>query len=131
MSILSLVATYVIHEEKFRDKAVIIEEDSRGDWIYVVLKGCVKVKKRASWGWITCYSLKEGDIFGEMGIFGKRKEMRMATMVAEGPVEVGILDRVRLEKEFALLSPQLKDLIKALVSRLGDSIKNASELTPK
>ena len=45
MTIDGLLYGYVASEENYPDKAVIIEEGSKGDWVYVILKGSAKVKK--------------------------------------------------------------------------------------
>lgn len=123
-----LVYGYVVSEEDYPDKAVIIEENAKGDWVYVILKGRVKLIKKTPKGEVTLFNLKEGDIFGEVGLFGKKKGFREASVVADGPVEIGILDKERLAKEFESLSPHLRELIKTLVARLGDTVGQASKL---
>ena len=125
MPIDSVIYSYIEGHENYPDKAVIIEENAKGDWVYVVLKGQVKVKKKTPKGFVTVYTLKEGEIFGEIALFGKRKGVRTATIVADGPVEIGVLDKVRLDSEFQSLSPQLKSLISTLVSNLGRAINDA------
>jgi len=126
MAINGLVYGYVASEEEYPDKKKIIEENSQGSWVYVVLEGRVKVKKKTPKGSITIETLKEGAIFGEMALLDKTKGLRTATIVADGPVKIGVLDKDRLDNEFELLSPQLKDLIKTLVSRLEDTTTKAS-----
>ncbi|MDY7037343.1 MAG: cyclic nucleotide-binding domain-containing protein [Thermodesulfobacteriota bacterium] len=126
MAINGLVYGYVASEEEYPDKEKIIEENAQGTWVYVVLEGRVKVKKKTPQGSITIETLKEGAIFGEMALLDKTKGLRSATIVADGPVKIGILDKDRLDKEYELISPQLKDLIKTLVSRLEDTTTKAS-----
>jgi len=38
--------SYVVGESTYSDGEVIIEEGSQGSWIYVILEGSAKVKKR-------------------------------------------------------------------------------------
>ncbi len=45
MTVDSKVIGYMVSEERFSDKAVIIKEGSIGDWVYVILEGRVKIKK--------------------------------------------------------------------------------------
>ena len=66
MTIDGLVYGYVASEETYQDKAVIIEEGSKGDWVYVILKGSAKVRKRTRKGAVTLDTLGEGDIFGDL-----------------------------------------------------------------
>ena len=44
MSVNSEVLGYIVSEESYADKAVIVKEGSVGDWVYVILKGRVKIK---------------------------------------------------------------------------------------
>ena len=74
---------------------------------------------------VTLATLKTGDIFGEMALFDKVNKRRTATVMADGPVTVGVLDKERLDNEFESLSPQLKGLIKTLLSRLEKTTKQA------
>lgn len=126
MPINTLIYGYMVREEEYPDKATIIKEGAEGDWVYVVLEGKVKVKKQIPKGLITIDTLREGAIFGEMALLEKTKGPRTATIVADGPVKVGLLDRERLDNEFEALSTQLRGLIKALVSRLENTTKMAS-----
>ena len=127
-SIDSMIDSYIVAEEDFPDQRVIIKENTPGDWVYVILEGQVKVKKSTPKGMITMAVLKKRSIFGEMALFDKAKRLRTATVVADGPVKLGVLDKERLGKEFESLSPQLRGLIKTLLSRLEMMTKKASML---
>ncbi len=128
MAINSLLYGYMVDEQDYPDKKVIIEEGSIGDWIYVVLEGRVKVKKKTPKGFVTLSTLEEGAIFGEIPLFLKRDRVRTATIQADGPVKVGILDTARLDREFELISPQLKGLIKTLARRFSDTVEKVGRL---
>lgn len=129
MTIDGLVYGYVASEENYPDKAVIIEEGSKGDWVYVILKGSVKVRKRTRKGVVTLDTFSEGDIFGEMVLLETGQELRSASVVAaDGPVRLGVLDSERLVKDYGTLSPQLRALMRSLIRRLKettDSLCNA------
>jgi CRP-like cAMP-binding protein len=131
MAIDSTLYTYVVNELIYQDKAVIIEENSTGDWVYVVLEGKAQVRKNTPKGQVTLAILREGSIFGEMALFNKVKKLRTASVVADGPLKLGLLDKVRLDKEFESLSPALKSLIKTMISRLADTTTQASLLAKK
>lgn len=126
MSIEGFLYGYIVNEEDYPGNAAIIREGTEGDWVYVILKGKVKVKKNTPKGMVTLATLKEGAIFGEMAMFDKVKKRRTATIIADGPVKIGVLDRERLDKEFESLSPQLKGLIKTLLIKLEKTTKQAS-----
>jgi CRP-like cAMP-binding protein len=121
MAIDPIVHGYVVEEEQYPDKKVIIEEGSKGNWAYVILQGKVKVIKKASKGTITVDTLKEGAIFGEMAMFKKGEGLRTASVVADGPVEIGVLDRERLFAAYANVSPRIKSLIETMIGRLEDT----------
>ncbi|MBW1739798.1 MAG: cyclic nucleotide-binding domain-containing protein [Deltaproteobacteria bacterium] len=123
MAIDPLVYEYVANEENYPENAVIIEEGSNAYWVYVVLEGQVKVKKRTPNGMVTVNTLKEGAIFGEIAFFQEGKVTRTASVIADGPVQVGILDTERLITDWQMLSPQLKGLIMSLIKRLQEATK--------
>ena len=120
MAVDAVLYGYVANEEAYEDKAVILEEGSKGDWIYVVLEGQVKVTKQTPKGTITIRTLKQGEVFGEMGLFEFREGVRSASIVADGHVKLGILDSNRLHKDYESISPLMKGLIRSLIVQLGE-----------
>ena len=128
MALESFIYGYIIKEEVFSDRATIIEEGKYGDWVYIIVEGTVKIKKRTSKGILTINTLGEGSVVGEVPFLKKTDRLRTATVIAEGPVKLGVLDKDRLEKEYEALSPQLKSLMRTLVLRLEETTKKASVL---
>jgi len=128
MAIDSIIYAYIVKEEVFQPNFIIIEEGAKGDWFFVVLEGKIKVKKRTPKGLLTIDTLGEGAIIGEIPFLLKTQQLRTASVISEGMVKLGILDKERLEKEYELLSPQLKSLIKTLVLRLKETTQKASLL---
>ncbi|MBW1710516.1 MAG: cyclic nucleotide-binding domain-containing protein [Deltaproteobacteria bacterium] len=129
MSVDPFLYSYVASEETYPDKGVIIEEGSKGFWVYVILEGQAKVTQKAPKGLVIVDTLREGDVFGELVMFEKGEGIRSASVTASGQVRVGILDTERLSSEYDVLSPQLKELISALISRLKDMTRRASALS--
>jgi len=121
---------YVLNEEDYPTNAVIVKEGSKGEWMYVILEGKVKVKKNTPKGMVTIGTLNEGDIIGEMALFDAvvADRTRTASAIADGPVKVGVMDTDRLLRDFESISPQLKGLIKTLVNRLRDTTQRAVNL---
>lgn len=129
MTIDSIIYVYVVKEEVVQPNVTIIEEGTKGDWLFVVLEGKVKIKKRTPQKLVTIDTLGEGAIVGEIPFLLKTQhKLRTASVVSEGVVKLGILDKERLEKEYELLSPQLKGLIKTLVLRLKETTKKTTLL---
>jgi CRP-like cAMP-binding protein len=133
MTVNSQLLNYIVSEESFPDKAVIIKEGSIGDWIYVILEGRVKIKKQTFRGMLTIDTLSEGDFVGEMAMLKQSNSIRTASAVADGQVLVGILDTIRLVQEWETQPPRIKKLISNLIQNLDESTKKAADMvvTPK
>jgi len=122
MSIDPVIYEYMASEVECPANQVIIEEGSKGDWVYVVLQGQVKVKKRTPKGMIVIDTLSEGDIFGEIAFLEGEDADRSATVLAsEGPVKLGILNKELLIKDYGALSPTLRAIIKSLALKVRET----------
>ena len=126
MTLESFIYGYIVREEVFPDQATIFEEGKYGDWVYIVMEGRVKTKKRTSKGMLTINTLGEGSVLGELPFL--RRTRRTASVIADGQVKLGLLDKDRLEKEYEALSPQLKGLVTTTVLLLEEATTKASEL---
>jgi CRP-like cAMP-binding protein len=128
MPIDSSIYEYIVSEEIFEPDSTILQEGKRGDWMFILLEGRLKVKKRTGKGFITMETLREGAIVGEMAMLKRGEGLRTVSVVADGRVRVGILDKERLQIEYEMLSPQLRSLIKTLALRLEETTRKASLL---
>ena len=126
MALESFIYGYIVREEVFPDQATIFEEGKYGDWVYIVMEGRVKTKKRTSKGMLTINTLGEGSVLGELPFL--RRTRRTASVIADGEAKLGLLDKDRLEKEYEALPPQLKSLVTTTVLRLEEATIKASEL---
>jgi CRP-like cAMP-binding protein len=122
MPIDPVVYEYIASEVECPANQVIIEEGSKGDWVYVVLEGHVKVKKRTPKGFVVIDTLSEGELFGELAFLEGEKADRSATvMAAEGPVRLGILNKELLIKHYSTMSPTLRAIIKSLALKVRET----------
>ena len=128
MAIDNIIYAYIVKEEVIQPNVTILSEGAKGDWLFVILEGKVKVKKRTPKKLVTLDTLGEGAIVGEMPFLLKTHQLRTASIISDGVVKLGILDKERLEREYESLSPQLKSLIKTLVLRLKETTKKVSLL---
>lgn len=119
---------YIAREEHHQDKDYIIKEGSQGSWIYVILEGKVKVKKKTPKGIVTIHTLTEGDLIGEMILWQTGDGERIASVIAEGPTVLGLLDTDRIIMEYESLSPRMKSLLKSLILKLNETTKKAVSL---
>src|SRR5512137_213566 len=114
--------SYIVEETTYSDREVIIEEGSKGSWIYVILEGIAKVKKRTAKGMVTIDTLREGEVFGEMAFLEGGAGARSASVVAaEDRVKIGLLDTQRLIDDYEAVAPELKTLIQSLMGKLRDT----------
>ncbi len=119
---------YIRDEEIHPDGTVIFEEGGFSDWVYVIIEGEVKVSKNTPKGKVTVATLGEGDFIGELEFLDLGKEARSATVVAVGPVKLGVLDRDKLRREYDSLSPDFRKIIRTVVQRLRRITVQAASL---
>jgi CRP-like cAMP-binding protein len=77
---------------------------------------------------VTIDSLKEGDIFGELGFLEGGKRLRSASVIASGDVWVGILDGAKLSTDYEMLPYNLRALIRSLVVKLREITANVCSM---
>ena len=102
--------------EVFEDGQVIYNEDSQGDWIYIIEQGVVELSKMIGGKRLILDTLQAGDMFGEVGYI--TMGARTATATARGNTELGIVDRSFLEEEFNKLSGSFRSILKGMAQRL-------------
>jgi CRP/FNR family cyclic AMP-dependent transcriptional regulator len=83
----------------YADGEVIFREGDKGEGMYVIQAGKVKITKETPSGEVTLSTLGNGDIFGEMALFDKLP--RSATATASGEARVLSVDKTKL---FTLIS---------------------------
>ena len=128
MGVNSKLFKYVVNEESFPDKALVIQEGNLGNWVYLLLEGKIKIQKNSPKGRLNLATLSPGAIFGELIFLQMREGHRTATAVADGPVTLGVLDMELLSKEYRSVSPLLKVLISNLARRLQESTEKLVSL---
>lgn len=111
---------YIKEEKEIPDKGIIVKEGAKGGFVFMILKGGAKVLKKSSKGMVTIDALKEGSIIGEMNMLSDTINVTTATVVADGPVKLGILDAKKLTEEIKAIPPELRQLIETFVLQLKD-----------
>jgi len=106
----------VISEEHYENSQVIFEEQSSGDWIYVVETGAVELYRVVEGKTVVLAVAREGEVFGEMAFIGGYP--RTASARALGDTVVGVIDRKSLDYEYNKMSPTMRLVIKSLAIRL-------------
>ncbi len=114
-------------KENFEDGQVIFEEGSYGDQVYVIQSGGVEISKTGKEKKFIVNTLKQGEVFGELGFFGGFE--RTATATAVGATEIGLVDLASADSELGKLSKDVWFLLKVMVERYKNLIDRASEST--
>lgn len=117
----------LVSEEIYKDGQIIISEGSPGDWVYVIISGTVEISRNVEGRRMVIETLREGEVFGELGFLGAVK--RTATARAVGDAVLGIVDRATLDAEFNKLSSDFRAILSAIVQRFQKMISRISETT--
>lgn len=86
---------------------------------YVIIKGQVRVSQKVDKKIVTIGTLKEGEVFGEMGLIAET--VRSANVSAVGDVTVGVIGKDFFDNAMDELSDDMKPIILALVKRLSNT----------
>jgi CRP-like cAMP-binding protein len=109
-------------KKNFKKGEVIISEGERGDAIYVINSGEVKVSLVSEEGKeITLTYLKEGDFFGEVAFFGE--EERTARVTATKDTQVTVFHRDDLLYNLM----KHPEILVSIIKEMADRIKKTNE----
>ena len=124
----------IVHKS-YTDGDVIIKEGDKGNNAYIIIKGNVRITQSFKQQGITVGTLKEGEVFGEMGLISDA--VRSANISAIGDVIVGVINKEFFDIAMSDISEGMKPIILALVERLrtttqlltsiGAELKNTNE----
>lgn len=110
----------VVAEEERFDGDRIVEEGKHGEWIWVILEGVVDIIKETPKETIKIVRIGDGSFIGNISSFLVEGQIRSATAVAAGNVQLGVLDSQRLSNELAPFSPEFRRLVISLDKRLRE-----------
>jgi len=108
----------VTREEYFPDGAIIVKEGQYGKWLSVISEGTVKITRETSKGAITLARLGEGCFIGTIRSLLYGQSERSATAIAEGNVQLCVLNPEALHQEFSTLSENFKKILLSLDNRM-------------
>lgn len=109
---------YVVDEESFYDGDEIVREGAHGDWIWVILEGAAEIIKTTPSGPLRLMKVGDGAFLGSVAALLSGDNVRGATVVASGNIQLGMLNSQQLTAEIASLPNEFKGLIKSLDNRL-------------
>lgn len=105
----------------YSDEEVIFREGDKGEGMYVVQAGKVKITKQTTEGEVILSVLGDGDIFGEMALFDRQP--RSATATAVGEARVLSVDKKKL---FTLVSRDATTTFK-IIQTMSARIRSLNE----
>ena len=109
---------YVVDEEDFSDGEEIVKEGKHGSWIWVVLEGTVEIIRDTPKGPLRLLRIGDGSFVGSVSALLIGGNVRSASAVAVGNVQLGVLDAQRLSGEFVRMLPELREILTSYDRRL-------------
>jgi len=112
----------------YTDSEAICREGDKGEVMYVIQSGKVKITKHAPSGELTLAVLQSGDMFGEMAIFDKMP--RSATATALGEARVLSIDKKKLFLSIShdpTLVFKMLETMSSRIRRLDDILAGQAE----
>ncbi len=118
----------VCRVEKVPKGRAIVEEDSLGESMFVLMRGRVRVEKRTPADdryTVTFLSHEKGDFFGELGLLDS--DRRSATVTAETDCEVIVIERDRF-LQFGDANPVAGlSVTRRIASNLASRLRRAND----
>lgn len=102
--------------KKVKDGGIIIKEDAWPHYACVLISGKAKVFKNVDDRQVLIGSLKNGDIFGEMGFFGEIQ--RNVSVIADGDVIAEMISRDTFMEFFDRFPRNVQTRLYAMASDL-------------
>lgn len=118
---------YVVDEEDFFDGENIVKEGRHGNWVWVILEGIVEIIKETPKGALPIIRVADGGFVGSLSSFLIHGNMRAASAVAIGNVQLGVLDSQRIAQDYARISPLFRKFLVSLdlrLKRVTDQVVN-------
>ena len=112
--------------QRFSDGETIVSEGIISNNAYIILKGQVSVSKKIEKRIIVIGTLKEGEVFGEMGLISS--SVRSTNVSAIGEVTIGVINKNSFQEQLNTLPNDARRILEALVDRLRHTTDQMSRL---
>ena len=120
--------SFVVDEEGFYDGDEIVHEGNHGNWIWVILEGIAEIIKETPKGKLKLLRIGDGAFLGSVASLLKGDNVRSATVIANGNVQLGMLDAQLMTSELANCSLEYREFVRALDKRLKLVTSMAAEI---
>lgn len=112
---------YRKYGKSYKDGELIFDDGDKGDTMYIIFGGAVRIFKDIEGRRTTLVTLKEGDFFGEMAIIENKP--RSAGAVAKGSTKLIELTREIFEEQIKT-NP---DIIMAILKEMSERLREADQ----
>ncbi|MEI6127771.1 MAG: cyclic nucleotide-binding domain-containing protein [Pseudomonadota bacterium] len=126
MDVSAIINGFVTGRLLFKPGDTLFHEGGEAGDVFIVLKGRVRIKKKAPKGMVNLAVLEAGDMLGETSFFDTTALRRATTAVAETEVILGVLDKALLQIELSKISSIQKDILAGLARRIRLTTANAA-----
>ena len=109
--------------QRFSDGEMVFRQGTRGDCMYVIRYGKVRIFRDQDGSETTLATLKPGDSFGEIALFDEKP--RSASAQALGDVEVDVVPRAAFD------ALQCDPIIRQVMVKMGQRIREIDEAFEK
>ena len=116
-----------LEEKEYEDGQTVFAEGDAGDSMYFIVKGCVRIEKRAqatSTVHKTLAVLEAGDYFGEMALLDQKP--RSAAAVASGSARILRLSKAAFDQMQGQGSPAAMSVLFAMIRTSSERIRRLS-----
>lgn len=120
--------SYVVDEEGFYDGDEIVHEGNHGNWIWVILEGVAEIVKETPKDRLKLLRIGDGAFLGSVASLLKGDNVRSATVIAKGNVQLGMLDAQQMTSELANCSQEYREFVMGLDERLKRVTGMAAEI---
>jgi CRP-like cAMP-binding protein len=120
--------SFVVDEEGFYDGDEIVHEGNHGNWIWVILEGIAEILKETPKGNLKLLRIGDGAFLGSVASLLKGDNVRSATVIANGNVQLGMLDAQLMTSELANCSLEYREFVRGLDERLKKVTNMAVEI---
>lgn len=108
----------VVDEDEYPDGFTIVTQGRHGNWLWVVLDGFVDIVRQTDSGIVHVLTAGTGSFIGSLNTIMLSDNQRSATAVANGNVQLGVIDTQKINNELSFISDDFKRLLISFDNRL-------------
>jgi len=108
----------VVDEDEYPDGSNIVTQGRHGNWLWVILDGYVDICKQTENGKTLIMTSGPGAFIGNLSTILQPDNTRSATAIANGQVQLGVIDTQKIYNELSYIDDEFKKVIISFDNRL-------------